>query len=216
MARQTGGHVLVFLLGLGVLLYAAFCAVDALLHHDEPKKGKRWAKRLASVWAAGLYLFFGVYCLRTAFADAGTKTSGQQHRQQTQWTARVLDWPGGQLWLFLLAVGVLVAAGWVLVRAVKQKFRKYLQEEQMGPRVHTVALVLGTAGYVGRAALYALVGSFILSAAVEDDPKNGKGFDGAARAVADNTAGATLLWLIAVLTVAFTGYLLCEARYRKL
>ncbi|MGN6605879.1 MAG: DUF1206 domain-containing protein [Jatrophihabitans sp.] len=215
VAQQGGGHVLVFLLGLGVLLYAAFSAVDALLHHDEPKPRKRWAKRLNSAWAAGLYLFFGVYCLRAAFSDAPKRTSGQQHQQQAQWTAKVLGWPGGQFWLFLVAVAVLGGAVFVLVRAVQQKFRKYLDEQRMSPRVRGAALGLGTAGHIGRAALYGLAGSFVLSAAIEDDPKNGKGFDGAARAVANNTAGAALLWVIAVLILAFALYLCCEARFRR-
>lgn len=216
VAAQSGGHVVVFILGLGVALYALFCAVDAVLHHDETKPRKRWTKRINSAWTAVLYAAFAVYCLRTAFADTSQQSSGEQKQQQTQWTARVLGWPGGQVWLFALGIAVVAAAGVQVFRAVKRKFRKYLQEERMSHPVHTAAVTLGVVGILGRAALYALVGWFVLAAAVEDDPKNGKGFDGAARELADTAAGATLLWVIALMLFAFGAYLLFEARYREL
>src|SRR4051794_4697819 len=35
VADQSGGTVLVFLLGVGLALYAMFCLLDAVLHHEQ-------------------------------------------------------------------------------------------------------------------------------------------------------------------------------------
>jgi len=215
VAQQSGGHVAVFLLGVGLLLYAAFCVVDALLHHDEKKQAKKWWKRALSAYTAVLYGAFGVYCILTAFSDTSRKTSGEQGRKQTQWTARVLDWPAGQVWLFIAGVALFVAAAVLVVRAAKRKFRKYLEEGRMSPRVHQVAMTVGVIGMLGRAAFYSVIGWFIVKAALEDDPKNGKGFDGSARALAGNDGGATFLWLMAAALACFGVYLVFEAIYRK-
>jgi Domain of Unknown Function (DUF1206) len=55
----------------------------------------------------------------------------------------------------------------------------------------------------------------VVAAAVKDDPSNGKGVDGAARLLADNTLGATALWLLALGLAAYGAYLGIEAGYRR-
>ena len=214
VAQQAGGHVVVFVLGVGLILFALFSVLDAVLHHDDEDTAlSRWTNRVVSIWTAVLYGALGGYCLVTAFS-AGSQSSRKESRTQTQWSAHVLQWPGGQVWLFVAGVTPVVIAGFLVSRAVRQQFREQLDEHRMGPRARRMIVVSGTVGFVGRAALFALVGGVIIAAAVENDPHNGKGVDGGARIVAQNLYGSIGLWFLAVGLAAYGLYLGVESRYR--
>jgi hypothetical protein len=215
LAQQPGGPIVLVLLGVGLICFALFCLVLAVREPGGDSALKRWAARAAEVWRAAVYGAFGGYCFAKAFGGTSGGTSGHTDRQQTQWSAQVLRWPAGWLWLGLLAAGLFVAAGIQLRRAVKRRFTDDLKEHEMGRRTRPTVTVLGVVGYLGRTGAYALVGWFVLHAALEDDPDKGKGVDGSARMLAASTGGPALLWLLAIAVGVFGLYLFAEARYRR-
>ena len=203
------------MLGVGLELYALFSLLDALRHH-ESSDAERWGKRALAVWSMLLYAAFGIYCFHSAASgSSGSGSSGHSSREQSQWSARVLRWPGGPVWLGLLGAVLVIVAVVLVVRAVRLKFRDNLQRGRMGPGVWRAATVLGVVGQIGRAGAFALVGWFVLQAAFENDPKKGKGVDGSARMLANSAGGPVLLWALAVALAAFGLYLFLESRYRK-
>ncbi|MGN6605880.1 MAG: DUF1206 domain-containing protein [Jatrophihabitans sp.] len=216
VAQQTGGHIVVFVLGVGLVLFGLFSVLDAVLHHDhEDTALSRWTNRVVSLWTAVLYAALGAYCVVTAFAG-GTQSASKENRTQTQWSAHVLRWPGGQVWLFLAGATPIVIAGFLVSRAVRQQFREQLDEHRMSPRAKRITFVLGTIGYLGRAGLFALVGGVVVAAAIEDDPQHGKGVDGGARLLAGNPWGSAGLWLLALTLACYGVYLGLESRYRRI
>lgn len=216
VAQQSGGRVMLFVLALGTICYCVFCLIYAATHRDPKSEAKTWGKRVASLWGFVVYGSFTVYALKTALSghDQGG-SSRQQNAQQSQWSARVLRWPGGQVLLFAIGAALFLAALTLAVRAVRRKFRKRLEESQMSQGVHRTTLTLGTVGLLGRAALFAIVGWFVTKAAVDNDPSHSKGVDGSVRQFAADNGGAALLWVVAIALIAFGLYLLLEARYRR-
>ena len=215
--KQTGGDIALVLLAVGMLLFALFCLVDAVRNkgNSDDSEAKVWAKRGLSLWQAALYTAFGIYCFVKVISGSSSGSSGHSSRKQTQWSAEVLRWPAGWLWLGALGVALLVVAGVQVYRAVKRSFRKHLKEFEMSHRTRSVATGLGVVGFLGRAGAYALVGYFVLRAAFENDPDKGKGVDGSARMLANSSGGPVLLWILALALFAFGLYLFVEARFRK-
>jgi uncharacterized protein DUF1206 len=216
VAAQTGGRIMLFALATGALCYALFSLFDAVMRHDFESEAKKWGKRALSVWAFLTYGAFSIYSFVTAVS--GKNESGSSRKEgaeQSQWSARVLRWPAGQLLLLAVGAALFVAAAALAVRAVRRKFRDRLDEHRMSRPVRQTTLTLGTVGLLGRGALFAIVGWFVADAAIDNDPSHGKGVDGSARAFADNSGGAALLWVVAIAVVAFGLYLLLEARYRR-
>ena len=74
--------------------------------------------------------------------------------------------------------------------------------------------VVGTIGHAGRAAVFALVGVFLIKAAYEYDPREAIGLDGALRKLAAQSYGDFLLFGVAVALLAYGVYCLLQARYR--
>lgn len=216
VAAQSGGTVMVFLLGVGLACYAAFSALDTILHTYDSSTSKRWALRVHGTFRTAVYAAFSVYAFYTAF-NPQTKSGSSHHEnsEQAHWSSKVLGWPAGRLWLGALGVGLLVGAIILAVVAVRRSFFENLEEHRMSRRATVVATTTGVAGYVGRATLFGSVGWFICAAAIENNPSDGQGVDGSVRTFADNAAGAVFLYALAAALFAFGIYMFAEARYRK-
>jgi Mn2+/Fe2+ NRAMP family transporter len=216
ISAQPGGRLMLVLLGAGLLFFALFSTIDALMHHDDERSDvKRWGKRFVAVATAVLYACFAVYCVVAAAGDVGHQSAQQSDAEQAQWSAKVLNWPLGQFWLGLLGVVLMVIAVVVTVLACVPHFADRLERHRMSRRMWRFAIITGTAGYLGRAALFGTVGWFVMSAAIENDPQHGQGVDGAVRLLADNGAGGIFLVVVAAALACFGLYLFVEARYRK-
>jgi len=112
---------------------------------------------------------------------------------------------------------LLVAAGLEMARrAVQLNFRERFCDAEVPRPVATAARVLGSFGCSARAAVFALVGVFLVRAAVAFEPSRAKGLDASLRAVAHSAYGPVLLWPVAVGLIAYGLYCGIEARYRRL
>ena len=216
LVAEPGGRVVVVILAAGLALYAMFSLLDTILHHDdEDNAAQRWGLRALSFWGVLLYAGFAVYCLHLAFSsNAGKQNSSKSTSQKRRWSAEVLNWPAGWLWLGLAAVVLFVIAGFLLRRALQRSFADRLRRQRMTRRSWRLAMTLGVIGLIGRTLLFGTVGGFLMTAAVENNPRDGQGVDGSVRQLAQSGPGVALLWLIAVGIAVFSAYLFVELRYR--
>lgn len=216
IGAQTGGRFVLVLLGIGLLLYAVFSLLEAILENDSSDL-KKWGKRTRSLWQMAIYAAFGVLCIVKAASLGGSSgSSAHSNRQQEQWSARVLRWPAGWLWLGLLGAVLFAIAAAQVYGCLRRHFLKKLKKERMSRRMYRAAIVIGVVGHLGRAAAFALVGWFVLQAAIENDPQKGRGVDGSARMLASSSGGPALLWALAVGLALFGVHQFVEARYRRL
>jgi hypothetical protein len=217
LVTQPGGRAVVGILAVGLALYALFSLLDAILHHDdESNTAKRWGLRALSLWGFVLYGIFAVYCVYLAFSSsAGNHSASQSNQQKKHWSAEVLAWPAGWLWLALVAAVLFVISGFLLHRALRRSFASRLHRQQMTLFTWRLAMTLGVVGLIGRTLMFGTVGGFILTAAVQNDPNDGQGVDGAVRQLAQSGAGTAYLWVLAVLLAIFALYLFVEMRYRR-
>jgi hypothetical protein len=218
IAAQTGGRAVLVLLAVGLALYALFGLVELFRSPEtERSEVKRWLDRARLVWQCLLYLAFAGYCVLTALSrTSGSGSASRSDRQQQQWSARVLRWPAGWLWLVLLGLILFALAGYQVWRCTALRFRDDLKTGEMSPLASRLTTVTGVVGQLGRGGTFALVGWFVMAAAIEDDPQKGRGVDGSARTLAATDGGAYLLWVLAVGLVVFAVYQFLESRYRKI
>ena len=81
-----------------------------------------------------------------------------------------------------------------------------------GKRWSTIA---GVVGYLARAVVFVIAGVFIVRAAVQYDPKEAVGLDGALQKLAHQSFGPLLLGLTAAGLAAFGLFYFVRARYRE-
>jgi uncharacterized protein DUF1206 len=209
VAEQPFGTFVLWLMVIGFTGYALWRFSEAAWgRRDEIDEKKRTVKRLGSAANGLVYLGFGILALRTATGGSST--------DQSTWTAKVLDHSGGRTLVVIAGLVVIGIAIGLTARGLKTDFEKHLNTGQMSPRTYDAVRRLGQVGYVARGAVFALVGVFIIKAAVDHEPGKSGGFDTALKSVADAPFGQFLLLAAAVGLICFGVYCLAEARYRRL
>jgi hypothetical protein len=208
VADQPFGTVVLALLAAGFAGYAIWRLADAVLDlRDEGDDAKGLAKRGASIAKAAVYV--ALLWTATSILAGGGGQGGEQRK-----TGGVLGWPAGRELVFAVALAVAAAAGFNVYRGVTRKFEDKLSG--MGDVAEHAAVSLGVAGHVARGVVFAIVAWFLAKAAVEYDPQDAVGLDGALARLAHESYGKALLGITAAGLLAYGVYCLFEARYRDL
>lgn len=218
IASRSFGTALLWVLAAGLVGYILWRLSEALWgKRDEDDDKKRTAKRLGSAAKAVAYTGFLITTVRFLLDGSSSQGGGGgDNEQERSATARVLEWPAGQL--LVGAVGAAIVGGglYLLYRGIAQKFEKHLDDSQMSPGVERAVGVLGTIGMAARGLVFALAGLLVIKAAWDYDPDEARGFDGTLQLLAQQTYGQALLGLAALGVICFGLYSWAEARYREL
>jgi hypothetical protein len=216
VARQPFGEAIVVALAVFFAAYAIWRFVEAIVGTDDDG-AKDWAKRAGYVGRGAVYavLAFVAIQIVASGGNGGKGAGGSGGGNEDALTARVLDWPAGQWIVMLAGIAVLGAAGWNVWRGLTRKFKKSWHTEQMGEQEERVATGVGVAGHLARAVTFALIGTFIVRAAWQYDPKETVGLDGALAKLARADYGPWLLGVTAVGLVCYGLFCFAEARWRE-
>ena len=212
IARAPFGRALLGTVAVGLIGYALWRLVQALLdveHKGRSAKGllKRFGYLVSGFAYGGLALeAWRLLLSSTSGSSAGTDL----------WTARVLAAPLGG---WLVGAGALVMFGLALnagVVAVGRMYRDKLRLERMSGSMERVADVTAIAGLLGRGSVFAMIGVFLLQAALQSDASEAGASAAALGAIARGPYGSWLLAGVALGLIAFGAYAVVQARYRRM
>jgi hypothetical protein len=211
VARQPFGRFLLVALTTALFAMAFWRLLEVFtgdpVEGDEPKDRARYAV------VGLLYLALASSALAITLANWGNETSGGggQGGGQRRATAQVLDWPAGR-WLVALGGALLVALALYTVKkhVVDKEFLERISGSGQG-----VLARLGQFGYAARAVVYAIVGIFLIQAAIAFEPDKAKGLSESLKSLASSGWGSVVLWCVALGLIAFGLFTLAEARYRR-
>lgn len=213
LATESWGKAALIALTVGFAAYALWRFAEALF--DRGGKGsdaKGLAKRAKSFGAGVLYAASAAVAYSLVASSRSSAGSGNEQEE----TARVLDWPAGR-WIVLAVAVAFVADGiYNVYRGWTKKFRERLNEHEMHGTVRTWALRSGVVGHVARGVVFAMIGVFLGKAAIEYDPNEAVGIDGALLKLVEAPLGPFLLGIVAAGLIAYALYCLVEARYREI
>ena len=161
VAGSSGGTLLLWLLAIGMLLYAAWRIVSALLPGGTDAKA--WIERIGYVVSAVIYTTFAFSAIALARHASQTPDG---NKKVTDISATIMKHGGGRL--VIGAVGaIVVAAGlYRIVKGVTMDVTDELDLSGMAPARVTWTQRLGAIGEVGRGIGIGLVGFFMLRAAI--------------------------------------------------
>ena len=207
IAHQPFGKVLLILVAIGLAGYAMWRLFRALLGHG-PEGSDSTFDRVAA-FASGL-----VYAALCALAVTILMGSGSENEHKT--AAGVLGRPGGT-WLVGIVGAVLIGVAlYQGYRGVTRDFLEDSKTEKMSARVGKWIEWIATVGHLARMVVFGLVGVFLITAAIDFNPKKAVGLDGALAKLAHASYGPFLLGIVAAGLIAFGIYSLSDARYHRI
>lgn len=217
LADQPFGRVLMVLLAIGLLGYAAWRIAQAVLDTDDEGDGaKAVVTRIGAAASALIHLGLMVLAIRLV-ADSGSGSggaggSGSRADQESQATAGVFDWPAGR-WIVLVAAAVVIGVG--AYNVYEGISRGFMDKMRVSGSRRRLVERLGVVGYVARGVVFGIAGVFLAKAAIEYDAKEAVGIDGALAELADRSLGPVLLGIVAAGLIAYALTCLAWARYRE-
>jgi hypothetical protein len=209
IAQQSGGKILLVLMAIGLFGYAFWRLLRAAVGHgpEETDDGKERLKGLDSGIA---YALLFITCVSILLGSSGGG-SGSPDKA----TGGVLGWPGGQV---IVAIAGLVLIGVGLYQGYEGVTKRFLEKSktgEMSEKTEQAFTALGVAGHLARMVVFALIGYFLMKAAIDFDPDKAVSVDGALAAVAKASYGPALLGIVAAGMIAFGAYSVADARYRR-
>ena len=210
LLTQPLGSFLLFAVAAGLLCFACWRAVQSLLDTDHCGGDLKGLWRRLVYGAAGLfYVGFASVALSMIFGYAHG-SSDQVVRDSTAW---LLARPAGQ-WI-VAAAGLAMMAGGLGtgIAGLRAEFKGRLD---LAKRPRWFVTLLGSAGYLARASVLAIVGLFLVFAAVDSNSSESTGFAGALRVIQSQVYGTALIACTAAGFMAFGLFGLSQAAFRRI
>jgi hypothetical protein len=212
LVRQPLGEVLLFVVALGLLCFAIWRALQALLDLDgHGRSPKGLLRRLVYGANAVFYLALSVWAASLA---VGLASRGQESDAALRdWTAWLMAQPLGR-WLVAAIGASIVATGLAIgFKAFTGEFdRRFSLDAE--PRRWIV--LLGRIGILARGVVFTMIGGFLIMAAVHANSAEARGLAGSLHALQTQPYGAFLLAMTALGLIAFAAFELSEAAFRRI
>jgi len=208
IAQQSFGEVLLILVAVALAGYALWRLVRAAVGHGAEQRDDA-TDRLAAV---GSGIAYAILCVTAVEILIG---SGSSSGSTKQTTGGVLDWTGGPVLVAIAGAILIGVAAYQAYKGLAKKFLEDAKTHEMGPTVRKGYTWVGVFGLVARAVIFALVGYGLIKAAIDYDPDEAVGLDGALLTLTQAKYGPVLLGIVAVGLAGFAIYSFADARYRK-
>lgn len=212
IAKAPLGRVGVAVAAIGLLAYALWKLAQAVFGHGPEGGGDSDAKdRIGNAAGGIVYLLFFVVALRILFGDS---SSGSNAPSKT--ASGVLGWPGGAVIVGIAGAVLIAISLYQIYDALRGGFADDAKQHEMSAGERRAFMAIGRVGLIARAVVFGLVGYFLLRTAIDFNPHEAVGLDGALGRVHHEPFGPLLLGLAAAGLLVFAVYSLFEARYRRL
>ena len=160
------------------------------------------------------HLALALSALQLLLGSAGDSSGGDSSAQDR--TAWLLSQPFGQ-WLVGLVGIILLGVGlYQWYQAYNAGFRDQLKLAEMSGTQERWVTCIGRLGFAARGSVFGIVGGLLIAAAIHAAPEEARGLGGALATLGEQPFGPWLLGVVAAGLIAYGGYVLVEARYRRM
>lgn len=207
----TFGRMILLVIAAGLIGYALWRVVEALVDPDGRGRGpKAVAVRAGSAARGLIHGALGIAALRLAYGDRPAR-SGDQARE---WTTLAFRLPGGELWVWLAAAAVTGYGVYQLYRSYAPKLGRQLDLTPLSSNTYSWVVGVSRFGIAARGIVFCLIGLFLGRAAAHHDAEQVGGVRESLGLLAD--IGRWPFMVVAVGLAAYGVYELVNARYRRI
>jgi hypothetical protein len=208
---MTFGHLMLLVTAAGLMGYALWRVVEAVMDPDRRGKGpKGLALRTGSAARGVFHGGLAIAALKIAYGDR----SASSNDQAREWTAYAFDLPGGALLVWLAAGGITAYGVYQLYRSYAPKLGRQLDLSQLSSRAHAWVVGISRFGIAARGIVFCLIGFFLGRAAAHHDALEVGGVRESLRMLA--AIGRWPFAVVALGLAAYGVYELVNARYRRI
>jgi hypothetical protein len=215
IVAQPLGEVLLAAVAAGLAAYALWRATQGVIDAEGKGGDLKGLAIRASYCASGLvHGALALSAARLALNMGGGGNGGDAEKREL--AASVMQLPFGPLLVGLFGTGLVLFALYQVYKGLSLKFRKRLEVGAMDGLENEWTKLSGQIGMPARGVVFAMVGIFLIKAAIDYNPGEAGGVNDALQTLARGPFGPWLLAVIAIGLVAYGGYMLIEAKYHRI
>lgn len=211
IAQSSWGEIALWAVAAGLALYVLWRVVSILL--PAQPTAKAWATRAAYAVSAIVYAFLAYSAM--SFARSGQTSSESENARVERFTRDLMENNGGRWLVGLLGAAIVGIGVFFAYRAATADF-----EDELGGGVGPVSrhhlVRLGQIGWFGRAAMMGLIGLFLVRAAIQFDPAEAEGLDGALRRLVQTSWGPIAVAAVGIGLLLYGAYCVLSAPVQRL
>ena len=211
VAGSGGGALLLWLLAIGMLLYAAWRVVSAFLPGGHDVKAR--AHRIGYLCSAVIYTTFAISAIALA---RRRQTDPNGNQKVTDISASMMTHTAGRFLIGLVGLIVIGVGLYRLSKGLKVDVNDELDLSGMSSARITWTKRLGAVGEIGRGIGIGLVGFFLLRSAITYDATDATGLDGALRRLAVTSWGLVVVFVVGIGFAAYGIFCLATFTHRRL
>lgn len=209
LLRKPFGSVLLIAIAAGLMCFALWRGLQCFGDADH------CGGDIRGIWRRGVYGFAALFYV--GFAGAAlAMVAGFRHGNgddaARDWTAWLLTFAWGRTITMAIGAAIVASAIGIAVSGLRAQFRHNLKLAER-PRLFVSAL--GSLGYLTRALLFAIIGTFLIFAAIDANAHEAAGLSRAMLVIRGQSYGGALLGLTAAGLLAFGAYGMAEALFRR-
>lgn len=209
------GRVFLAILTVGLLLYTVWRAISVAVISGNDLK--LWGDRVG-------YTFSCIFYLVLAYSAGKAALTGIEPEESTtveDLSTSVMEMTGGRTIVGIAGVATIVVGIYFGVhKGIQRSFADELDGVDESPSRNQpkrrALLISGIVGWIGRGIVTALVGFFVVRAAIEFDSNEARGFDRALREASGSFVGSSLVFATAIGLIAYGIFCLFSHRFRSL
>jgi Domain of Unknown Function (DUF1206) len=211
---QPYGQVLLGAIALGLAGYALWCFIQAI--KDTENKGSDAKGIIIRLTYGAVGLIHAGLALTAVQFILGSSHRSSAEKSSKEWTATLLAQPFGQWLVGAVGVIIMIAALIQFYQAYTISFREEFARGKMSRGVELWTIRAGRIGLASRGVVFAIIGIFLVLAALHANPNEARSLSGALAALEQQPFGPWILGVVALGLVAYGIYMLMLAWYRRI
>ncbi len=207
---QPLGQTMLAIVAFGLVCYAAWRFIQGIWDADRHGTDAKGLAIRAGLLISGItHLALAFFAVSLIFGWG----SGGDSNQTSNWTAKLMSQPYGR---WLVSGGGLAVIGAGIAHIVKGWTARFQKRFAMDRDAMRWTKPVCQFGLVARGVVFLIIGGFFIVAAVQFNPDQARGLDGALRTLEQQPFGPYLLGVVALGLVAFGIYSILESFYRRI
>lgn len=213
LAHAPLGHALLAICAVGFIGYATWRLTEAIIDPENRSRDLKGRFERAGYAVSGItHAGLAVASARLALRQTPAQNGSPGDASAESWSAWLLAQPGGTYLLVMVGIVLFAVAGAQGIKAYRARFDELDGDVPAPSHVRWI----GRIGYAARALIFAIIGWFIVSAALNQDASRAGGLGEALKHLRAQSEGAAILSIVAIGLALFGCFSLIEARYRRI
>ncbi len=209
--RQPFGWILLTVIAVGILAYAAWQVTEAVMDTRHKGGGVRgWLDRSLTIIKAAVYGTIGVEAMQLVLARRATSQSADDYAREA------MEVPFGSIFLVLVGIGIAWYGISQIWMAWQSRFDDEIDQQRLRRDGLAWVLGIGRAGIGARGVILVVMGTALLRAGFDRSPSKASGMAESLWTLVSQPFGKWLLAATAAGLVCFGLFQLLHAKYARL